>query len=180
METETPPGSHILAIYPNNEIKFRDAFEFLKVGLERNEVIMLITEDMKKDAIRDRMKREFKVDCLDLEARGEILIKSTSEWYFPDSSPDIRRTTQLWNNLAENSTKHGKIGVRVFGDVSEFFKRGFIQDLIKYESSLEPRFRIPLTAICAYDSQHVGTLKAREIRNLIDNHSHSRYFTEIE
>lgn len=79
-------GSHVIAVYPDKRTKFDAAFQFLKTGLERNEIIMLVTDDMSKEEIRSRMAAEFQVNIPLLETRGDIVIKSSSEWYFPDGS----------------------------------------------------------------------------------------------
>jgi hypothetical protein len=39
-------GNHIIAVYPNDDEKFNEAFAFLKEGLQRNEVIVLTTTDL--------------------------------------------------------------------------------------------------------------------------------------
>ena len=38
----------MMAIYHHKETELEEAFEFLKSGLEKNEVIMLITDDCQK------------------------------------------------------------------------------------------------------------------------------------
>ena len=98
-------GNHVIAVYPNKEEKFNEAFAFLKDGLQRNEVIVLTTTDLTKDEIRARMRSEWKVDVTKLESKGDIVIRTTEEWCFPDGMPNIQRTMALWSTLVENSTK---------------------------------------------------------------------------
>ena len=90
-------GNHIIAVYPNKEEKFNEAFTFLKDGLQGNEVVVFTTTDLPKDEIRARIRNEWKeVDVAELESRGDIIIKTTEEVYFPDGIPDIQRTMALW------------------------------------------------------------------------------------
>jgi len=82
-------GNHIIAVYPSKEEKFNEAFAFLKGGLERNEVVVMTTTDLPTDDIRARMKNEWQLNVAELESRGDIIIRTTEEAYFPDGIPNI-------------------------------------------------------------------------------------------
>jgi hypothetical protein len=165
-------GNHIIAVYPNKYEKFHEAFAFLKDGLKRNEVIVLTTTDLPKDEIRVRMRNEWKVDVTELESRGDIIIRTAEELYFPDGIPNIQRTIALWPTLVENCLSKGKRGIRVFGDMTAFFKKGFTKELFDYESSLEQRFNFHATAICAYDSKDIdNNMTLQQIRQLQQYHN---------
>jgi hypothetical protein len=163
-------GNHVIAVYPNKEEKFNEAFAFLKEGLQRNEVIVLTTTDLPKDEIRARMRNEWKVDVSKLESKGDIIIKTTEELYFPDGIPNIQRTMALWSTLVENSLNKGKRGLRVFGDMAAFFKNRFTKELFDYESCLEQRFNFPAIGICAYDSIDIDNMTSEQIRQLQQHH----------
>lgn len=45
-------GHHVIAVYPDRKSKFDEAFEFLKLRPERNDVVMLLTEDVTKSEPR--------------------------------------------------------------------------------------------------------------------------------
>ena len=77
-------GNHIIAVYPSKEEKFNEAFAFLKDGLERNEVAVITTTDLPKDEIRARMENEWQLNVAELESRGDVIIRTTEEAYFPD------------------------------------------------------------------------------------------------
>jgi hypothetical protein len=164
-------GNHVIAVYPTKEEKFNEAFAFLKEGLQRNEVLVLTTTDLLKDEIRVRMRDEWKVDVLELESKGDIIIRTTEELYFPDGVPNIQRTKALWSTLVENSLNKGKRGLRVVGDMGAFFKNGFTKELLEYESCLEQRFNFPVIGICAYDSKDVSSLTSEQVRQLQQNHN---------
>lgn len=165
-------GNHIIAIYPNKAEKFNEAFAFLKEGLQRNEVVVLTTTDLPKDEIRVRMRSEWEVDVVELESRGDIIIRTTEELYFPDGIPNIQRTMALWSALVENCLSKGKRGMRVFGDMAAFFKNGFTKELFDYETSLEQRFNFPAIGICAYDSSDINNnMTLEQIRQLQQHHN---------
>ncbi len=164
-------GNHIIAVYPSKEEKFNEAFTFLKCGLERNEVAVIITTDLPKDEIRVRMENEWQLNVAKLESSGDIIIRTTEEAYFPDGIPNIQRTIALWSTLVENCLSKGKRGMRVFGDMSAFFKSGFTKELLEYESCLEQRFNFPIIGICAYDSKDIdNNVTLEQIRQLQQYH----------
>jgi hypothetical protein len=164
-------GNHVIAVYPTKEEKFSEAFAFLEEGLQRNEVIVLTTTDLSKDEIRARMRNEWKVDVSKLESKGDIIIRTTEEMYFPDGMPNIQRTMALWSTLVENSLNKGKRGLRVVGDMAAFFKNGFTKELFDYESCLEQRFNFPAIGICAYDSIDIESMTSQQIRQLQQHHN---------
>jgi hypothetical protein len=163
-------GNHIIAVYRNKHDKYNECFAFLRDGLERNEVIVLTASDLSQDEIRNRMTDEWKVNALDLESTGDIVIKTTEEIYFPDGIPNIQRTIAIWSTLVENSIGKGKKGIRVFADMSAFFRNGFTKELLDYESCLEQRFDLPIIGICAYDAKDINTFKIDDIRKLQQHH----------
>jgi hypothetical protein len=164
--------NHIIAVYPNKYEKFHEAFAFLRDGLQRNEVIVLTTTDVPKDEIRAKMRNEWKVDVVELESRGDIIIRTTEELYFPDGIPNIQRTIALWSSLSENCISKGKQGILIFGDMTAFFKKGFTKELFDYESSLEQKFNFPAIGICAYDSKDIdNNMTLEQIRQLQQYHN---------
>jgi len=164
-------GNHIIAVYPSIEEKFSEAFTFLKDGLERNEVAVMTTTDLPKYEIRARMENEWQLNVAELECQGDVIIRTTEEAYFPDGIPNIQRTIALWSTLVENCLSKGKKGMRVFGDMSAFFKSGFTKELLEYESCLEQRFNFPIIGICAYDSNDIdNNFTLEQIRQLQQHH----------
>jgi hypothetical protein len=165
-------GNHIIAVYPNKHEKFNEAFAFLKDGLQRNEVVIMTTTDLPKDEIRARMRNEWRVDVAELESRGDIIVRTTEELYFPDGMPNIQRTITLWSALAQNCLSKGKRGIRIFGDMTAFLKKGFTKELIDYESCLEQRFNFPAIGICGYDSKDMhNNMTLEQIRQLQQYHN---------
>lgn len=164
-------GNHVIAVYSTKEEKYNDAFAFLKEGLKRNEVIVFTTTDLTKDEIRARMRSEWKVDVSELESKGEIIIRTTEELYFPDGVPNIPRTIALWSTLVENSLNKGKRGLRVVGDMAAFFRNGFTKELLEYETCLEQKFDFPAIGICAYDSIDIENMTTGQLKQLRERHN---------
>ncbi|MGC2570400.1 MAG: hypothetical protein WA364_02730 [Candidatus Nitrosopolaris sp.] len=72
----------------------------------------LFLHDLPKHQIRDRIRKEWEVDVEELESRGDIIIRTTKELYFPDGIPNIQRTMASWSTLVENCLSKGKRGIR--------------------------------------------------------------------
>lgn len=143
-------GDHILGVFhEENEIDYGSIF--LKEGFEHNEAVMLITDRFSKNYLRDLLSKKFKIDDIKMrELNGEIIFKTTQEWYFPSGKVEPKRIIKQWNDWVELSIQHDKEALRVFADTSSFFKHGLGHKLMKYESELANKFDIPLTAVCAY------------------------------
>ena len=163
-------GNHIIAVYQDKKEKLKEAFDFLKQGLDKDEIVMLVTDEMSKDEIRRNMQDEWKIDVESLESRDRVIIKDVNEWYFQYDGPNAERLKTQWLALSETARVRGKHGIRAVGDMAAFFKRGFVKDLINYESMLEPKFNIPMTAICAYDTRDIKALSTEQFNILCEHH----------
>ncbi len=166
-------GNHIIAIYNNKEEKYDEVFEFLKNGINRNEVAMIITEELTKEDVIETMEKGFKINNIEeLVTNGDFIIKTTSEWYFPDGVPSIQRTKAFWAELLNRLAKRGKAGLRVVGDMSTFFKYGLQKQLFEYETSLEQKFDFPMTAICTYNKEDISKyLILDQIKRMQNHHN---------
>ncbi|MGC2573259.1 MAG: hypothetical protein WA364_17230 [Candidatus Nitrosopolaris sp.] len=72
--------------------------------------------------------------------------------------------------MVENSLSKGKRGIRVFGDMTAFFR--LTKELFEYELCLEPKFNFPAIGICAYDSKDIqNNMTSEQIRQLQQKHN---------
>jgi DcmR-like sensory protein len=167
-------GHHLMAIYENIDDEINEAFEFLKEGLKRNEAVMILTEDVGKDKLLKRIKekeQELAGNIEELEKRGDVTIESTSGWYFPDGTnlnPD--RIIATFTAMVDLAIHNGKKAIRIFGDMSAFFKAGFSMDLLKYESKLGKKFDLPLIGVCAFLTENINSLSSKQIEELKEYH----------
>jgi MEDS: MEthanogen/methylotroph, DcmR Sensory domain len=68
---------------------------------------------------------------------GDVTIESTSEWYFPGGkNPNPDRIIPTFAAMVDLAISKGKNAIRIFGNMSAFFKSGFTTDLLNYESLL--------------------------------------------
>jgi MEDS: MEthanogen/methylotroph, DcmR Sensory domain len=165
-------GNHAFAVYSDRDRKIRDTLDYLREGLEnRNEAIIFITADLTKGEVRARMAKEWGLDIADLEARGDILIQTPEEWYLKGGGPNTRRTNSMFLAFRDEAVKRGRSGLRGVGDTGVFFEKGYVSELIDYETSLERRFDISFTPLCTYSKADFDTLDSDQVRRLKETHS---------
>lgn len=162
-------GDHIFATYRDRKTRFEEICEFAKTGLERNQLVLLLTSGKNKNSGYRTAKKLCKY-CSAGVKKKNLIIKTASEWYFPDEKFDSGRTITLWKSFTRNAIKNGKRGLWAFADVDEFFTRGLVKEVVDYESLLKKRFSFPLTAVCAYDSKNIDKLTAEQVRRLHGHH----------
>jgi hypothetical protein len=162
---------HLFAVFPDVKTKLDGAFHFLEEGIHKSEAVMMITDEMTKREMLDRMSIDWHVDAYYLERNGDITVKGVKEWYFPDGTLRIDRIVANWMTVTNLAISKGKSGLRVFGDASPFFKNGFTKELVEYESALDVKFiALPLTALCGYSDDDVEMLSASQIESLQQHH----------
>lgn len=164
-------GHHILGVYPNRKKEIEDALIFLEDGIERNEIVMLISDYISKDHIREMMQNSWNYDVGKLEEKNRLLLRTTSEWYFDDESFSKKHALEKWKEMAKYARSSDSIGLRVFADTSYFFRNGYNKELINYENSLEPILDLPVTCVCAYTYQNMDSLNTSEFHSLQNHHN---------
>lgn len=163
-------GDHIIAVYADQKSKIDEALEFLEAGFRNGEAVMVVNDATTKELTLKRMSSEWDIDANAMEQKSDIIIKSTREWYSPDSTLDCKLVIAKWNSLASLSLLMGKKGLRVFADLSPLFACGLSKEVVDYESCFAPRFDIPLTAICAYLVADMRTLEPENVEKLEEHH----------
>ena len=158
-------GNHILAVYHDNESKFDEAFKFLKQGLDNDEIVMIVTDSLTKNEISKKMEKEWNIKIEKLMLRGVISINTVDECYYQNGFPKPYSNKAFWGAMAETARIRGMRGFRLFADTHGFFEKGHGTELINYESTLESKFSIQFTAICAYDSKDLQSLTPEQARN---------------
>jgi hypothetical protein len=135
------------------------SLQFLKVGLlEMDEDILLMTDQLPKDRIREKIAKELNIDVKNLEANGRIMLVTFPEWHLIDGKFDIRRSKTMMEKMVRKSIDRGRKGFRSVVDMNPFFDTGMIPHLVAWESSLEKQFDLPITLLCAYSEDNIKQL----------------------
>ncbi|HEU0144168.1 MAG TPA: MEDS domain-containing protein [Nitrososphaera sp.] len=152
-------GEHFLIVFETPQELIEQSLAFLKTGLlEKDEDILLVTDELPKDTIRKKIAKEWNVDVRGLEATGRITIMTFREWHFIDDKFDIKRSKIMMAKMVQKALDSGRKGFRSVGDMNTFFSTGMIQQLLAWESSLEKQFELPIISLCGYTRDKVERL----------------------
>jgi hypothetical protein len=162
-------GDHIFSITDEAKI-ITTAFDFLKIGLDKNEAVMLISE-LDKDMIRETISKEWNVEIDSLEANRHIIIKTPKEVLFAEGTFSRNSSSSFWEDWANLSLENGKAGLRIFIDVSSIIKAGLEKQVLKFESSLEKKFDFPCTVVCAYSPENMKKFGSHGVEILKNHHN---------
>ncbi len=152
-------GEHFLIAFDTPQELIEHSMQFLKTGLlEKHEDILLVTDQLPKDVIREKITKEWNVNVSSLEANGRITLMTFREWHLIDDKFDIKRSKTMMTKMVRKSIEGGRKGLRSVGDMNSFFSNDMIQELVTWESSLEKQFELPVTSLCAYIRDNVEQL----------------------
>ena len=169
----------MLGIYSSPQRKIEEGLEYLRIGFEeKNEAILMITDELTKDEIRNEIIKKWNIpqDYLTyLEKNAIINIKNSKKFYFSTNLIDRDRIAKQYSDLAFKSLEKGKRGLRTFGDMKIFFEIGYEKYVIEFEKSFQPLNDFPMAGICAYDLDDFVKLD-RESRKILFDH-HTLHFT---
>jgi hypothetical protein len=96
--------------------------------------------------------RKFSIAVEQYEKSGALKVIDYRDWYVIDGKFDMLKTLGLWKKLLDEATAKGFKGLRVTGETTCFFESKMVKELAEYERALHRVLEIPMTAICAYDS----------------------------
>ena len=135
-------------------------------------------QDLTKDQIRKRIKKEWNIQNIEeLEARGDIIITNSREWYYPDGKLYAERIKGKWRKAVNAALDNGRKGLRAFAATDGFFADGFAQGLVDYEATLGTGFEIPFIAICSYKVSDIANrMTAEQLSSLHSSHGLHRSF----
>ncbi|MDF2738325.1 MAG: hypothetical protein K0S93_2185 [Nitrososphaeraceae archaeon] len=173
--TQIQDNSHILGVYGSPQRKIEEGLEYLRIGYEeKNEAILMVTDELTKDEVRNEIVKKWKIssnELEDLERDVIINIKSFRKFFFSTDIIDRDMIIKKYSDLANKAIGKGKGGLRIFVDMKIFFERGYEKYVIEFEKSLLPLFDFPLTVICAYDLDDFEKLDQQSRKILFDHHN---------
>jgi DNA-binding response OmpR family regulator len=164
-------GEHFLIVFEKPQELINQSLQFLKVGLlEKDEDILMVTDALPKDRIREKIAKEWNVDVRSLEASGRITIMTFREWHLIDDKFDVKRSKIMMAKMVHKALDSGRKGFRSVGDMNPFFSRGMVQQLLAWESSLEKQFELPIISLCGYTQDKLEQLDYSAIAVMQQHH----------
>jgi len=162
---------HVVMFYSKPEDKRHVLFTYLKAGLDQGEAAAYVASEETPNEIKQAMKK-FGIDVDSVEKSGALHVIDYKNWYIIGGKSSIPKTMELWKKLYNEAMAKGFKGLRITGETACFFNHGMVKELVKYEKSLHKVFELPMTGICAYDTNVVAKEGGGEIYlDLIKAHS---------
>jgi hypothetical protein len=149
------PKDHVIMFYSKPEDKREVLFAYLKAGLDDGEAAAYVAGQESPEAIGQGMK-SYGVDVDVFERSGALHIINYSNWYAINGAFSILKTLNSWKKYFYKSITKGFKGLRIAGEMACFFENRMVKELVEYEKSLHRTFEVPMSGICAYDSEVVG------------------------
>lgn len=187
--------SHTFSIYSNSQEKLDAGFKYLIEGLENDESVLFVTDDLPKEEIIERLKKicQYRFNISTLVNDGTITIMSSTQWYFSDDMLEMGRVSSSGGITVSKSLspihkdakienkdnsecnhfilpKEGKKIFRAFYDMKPFFERKYYDALLNYELTQEGASR-PANTLCAYEIGLMQEISPEAFRTLVKNHT---------
>jgi len=163
------PASHSIFFYECPEEKHETLFTFLQDGFEKGRGAIYITGQETPAQIRESMEK-FGICAKTLEKEGTLKIINYDQCYIIDGKVDPPKIFAFGRKLFTEAMEKGLKGLNGCGEAACFFQHGKERDLVQYELECGRKFRLDVTALCAYDVNHVKSLKVNYFLNLIKAH----------
>jgi CheY-like chemotaxis protein len=164
---------HVLLTYDTIDEELTDIVDFVKKGLENNELILLLIRNNMDLIGTSMLLKSGGLKNIDevIKHKSLIIIKN-EEWYMPNGKVDKNRIINQWHELVEQSIKDGKKGLRAFCMMDCFFDNTLTKEVVDYESTLPCQFPIQFVPVCAYKQNDFASIPELEKKRLIECHNH--------
>ena len=136
--------SHTFSIYSNSQEKLDAGFQYLIEGLENDESVLFVTDDLPKEEIIERLKKicQYRFNISTLVNDGTITIMSSTQWYFSDDILEMGRVSSSGGITVSKSLspihKDAKIENKDNSECNHFIlpKEGkkIFRDFLRYET----------------------------------------------
>ncbi|MFW9911399.1 MAG: MEDS domain-containing protein [Candidatus Thorarchaeota archaeon] len=152
------PRDHVILMYDSLEGKRNTLFSYLRYGLENGEAVKYVCSEESPRDIRMAMQK-FGIPVSEHEKTGALDIMNYTDIYIKDGKFSVLDIMDAWDNYYSSALAEGFKGLRVTGEMSCFIEHSLVDELIEYEKALHTILDIPLTAICAYNSETLARIE---------------------
>ncbi|MFW9861425.1 MAG: MEDS domain-containing protein [Candidatus Thorarchaeota archaeon] len=152
------PRDHVILMYDSLEGKRNTLFSYLRYGLDNGEAVKYVCSEESPKEIRNAMQK-FGIPVREYEKTGALDIMNYTDIYIKEGKFSVLDVMDAWDNYYSNALAEGFKGLRVTGEMSFFMEHSLVEELIEYEKALHTILDIPLTAICAYNSETLANIE---------------------
>jgi hypothetical protein len=142
-----PPGTHAVVVYDSEERKEDVLFTHLKLGGRYDGLIYVCSEESPREA--EAAMKKFGLDVDEREKEGTLSVKNHDEVYIVNGKVDTPSIIKGFSDMAYDYSFRG-YGMRAAAEMSCFFDRGLVDELIRYERDLHRKFSFPAFGVCGY------------------------------
>lgn len=147
-----PVEDHIALIYEKDEERLTTITPLIKVGLEKGELCLYVSDEENDMAIVEALKAEH-IDVDKAVSNGSLILTSKKEMYFKLGRFDPEWTIRVINNIADLARSYGFTAMRVMSEMAWTQEKvPGVERWPEYEAkmnALNPG--ISLRIICQYD-----------------------------
>ncbi len=148
-----PEGNHIIFIYNSDDEKKRTMAKFLKGGLDENEKVLYLVNDVTPEEMREEFS------ALGVKADASEKAFDMLEAHYkqcPDNYFSREYMLGVVGQYYQGALEEGYDGARGAGEMSWALEEGrtTMKDLLTYEAQLNAVLvEHPLTTVCQYDAR---------------------------
>jgi len=144
------PGNHGVLIYDSKDNKREVLFNHLKNGDKDSKLVYVCSEE-RPDDIGKGME-DFGLDVKGLGKEQRLSIATYDQVYIKDDGTvDVPNIIDGFAKQAWGCRHQGLKGFRAAAEMSCFFRRGKLTELMEYEHALGKKFYFPGMGMCAYN-----------------------------
>jgi PAS domain S-box-containing protein len=149
---QSPIEDHIALIYESNEERLGTVTPLIKVGLEKGELCLYISDEEEDLAVIEALKAEH-IDVDKAVSNGGLILTSKKEMYFKLGRFDPEWTLRVVNNIADLARSYGFTAMRIMSDMTWTLEKvPGVERWPEYEARLNTlNPGISLRIICQYD-----------------------------
>lgn len=144
---------HIALIYETQTEQFDAALPFIKIGLDRNEKCIYITDDNESEEVI-RAGSDYGIDIRTALRTGALSVTDPSTTYLRDGYFDADRMFEFLAKEVEMAKAEGYTALRATGEMTWELGNADDEDLFEYESRLNEFLdEYDALAICQYNRE---------------------------
>jgi hypothetical protein len=172
-------GAHYIIIYPDL-FTLRDLYSsYTYKQIEENNGIVQINPFYETaDSVKQMLSEKYN-DGMDSVSKHEmeksLIIIDALEEYFGDPNH-----MQYKKSLANYARQIGKNCFSILADMSAYSYKCKSNELIDYESSLPPKFDVPMKGFCLYHQKDFDNLSDEQKQKLIEHHGKAVQIMEAQ
>lgn len=157
-------GSHVFIVCHSKTFQIGDFKSFLKSGIDNNELVIVLLKDYSSFKDHDKIHKLSYTSSQEHELRnGDILFKTTEEWFNPSCCLNAEVFLSRWVSVIEKALKEGKEGIRLLIETNKFLREKLDNALIGFDKILQDLFDFPITSMYIYKSKDIETMTPQQI-----------------